>query len=110
VSSHRDVLALFFAAAAEARKILKPTGILIAKCQDETRCRTNYLTHIELVNLLSAWRCDDLVVVVAPGHRPITGTVQRHVRKIHSYFLVFRKRFRIRRSGPRYVAVPRTAA
>jgi len=91
---HDAVLDLYFRAAREALRVLKPYGTFIVKCQDEVSANKQRLTHVELINEWSKeFYCKDLFVVVRenkPGVSRIKE--QQHARKNHSYFLVFTKR------------------
>ncbi len=89
---HEAVLDLYFRAAAEAKRCLKRSGVLIVKCQDEVSANRQRLTHVELINHLEGldFYCKDLFVVVRqnkPGMSRVKKQV--HARKSHSYFLVF---------------------
>lgn len=76
---------------AEFKRILRPGGILVFKCQDYTDNKTT-MTHC----LVWKWaeRCGyyakDLFILVAPGGRIYNPKLrQRHARKFHSYVWVF---------------------
>jgi hypothetical protein len=91
---HEAVLDLYFNAAREAWRVLKPNGIYIIKCMDEVCANVQRLTHVEIINELCkiGFRVEDLFVLVRytkPGVSRIL--VQAHARKNHSYFLVFLK-------------------
>jgi len=92
---HAAVLDLYFAAAAEAHRVLRRGGVLVVKCQDEVSANTQHLTHVEIITELeqNGFYTKDLFVVVRPN-KPGMSRVQRqvHARKNHSYFLVFTKR------------------
>ena len=83
-----------FARATEARRVLKPNGVLIVKCQDEVSANRQRLTHVEIINRYEAngFYTKDLFVVVR-RNRPAVSRLkkQAHARKNHSYFLVFVK-------------------
>ena len=83
--NEREIDALYAAGTAEARRILKRGGILILKTMDTQRWR-----HIELANL-PGFKLIDLLVVVTKGKPPSKPYAQKHARKNHSYFMVFRK-------------------
>lgn len=89
---HEAVLDLYFKAAAEARRVLRPFGTLIVKCQDEVSANRQRLTHVEIINELERLRfyAKDLFVVVRPNKPAVSRLItQVHARKNHSYFLVF---------------------
>ncbi len=91
---HEAVLDLYFAASREAHRVLRPKGVLIAKCQDEVCANKQRLTHVELIIELGQYGfvCEDLFVVIRNGRPGVSRVIkQRHARKNHSYFLVFRK-------------------
>ncbi len=94
---HEAVLDLYFQAAREAFRILKDSGIYIVKCQDEVCANKQRLTHVEIINELSEYGflVEDIFVLVR-NNRPGVSRIkqQRHARKNHSYFLVFRKSIR----------------
>lgn len=76
----------------EAYRVLKNRGILIFKCQDYTDSKTT-MTH----SLVYSWATElgfyakDLAILVKPNKIYNGNTRQRHFRKIHTYFWVFRK-------------------
>lgn len=76
----------------EAYRVLKKKGILIFKCQDYTDSITT-MTHC-IVYLLATklgFYAKDLAILVKPNKVTNPNTTQRHLRKIHTYFWVFRK-------------------
>jgi hypothetical protein len=91
---HAAVLDLYFRAGREAYRVLRDSGVLIVKCQDEVSTNTQRLTHIEIINEYASigFYAKDLFVVVRPN-RPAVSRIkkQEHARKNHSYFLVFIK-------------------
>ncbi|HYZ32653.1 MAG TPA: hypothetical protein VE684_10285 [Crenalkalicoccus sp.] len=91
---HQAVLDLYFAAAAEARRVLRDHGILIVKCQDEVSANRQELTHVQIVTGLAAmgFYARDLFVLLRPNRPGIARLLRQvHARKNHSYFLVFQK-------------------
>jgi hypothetical protein len=91
---HEAVLDLYFTAAEEAFRVLKPEGIYIVKCQDEVCANQQRLTHVEVINGLSdrGFVAEDLFVVVRNGKPGVSRILRQvHTRKNHSYFLVFYK-------------------
>jgi len=91
---HEAVLDLYFTASKEAHRILKLKGIFIVKCQDEVCSNKQRLTHIEIINELATYGfiCDDLFVITRVNKPGVSRVKkQKHARKNHSYFLVFKK-------------------
>jgi len=89
---HDAVLELYVRAAIEARRVLKPNGVLIVKCQDEVSAGIQRMTHVEIIlNLLRlGYYAKDMVVMVRRNKPGVTRVIkQLHARKNHSYFLVF---------------------
>lgn len=94
IKGHDAVLAMYCEAAEEAKRVMKRRGILIIKAMDEVADKQR-LTHVELINHLThhGFIVEDLFVVMRRDTPTISSpTIQRHARKNHSYFLVFRKR------------------
>ncbi len=92
---HEAVLALYLEAGGEAWRVLRTGGVLIVKCQDEVCAGRQRLTHVEIINGLTEQRfeVEDLFVLVRHNRPGVSRMLQqRHARKNHSYFLVFRKR------------------
>jgi hypothetical protein len=91
---HDAVLDLYFKAGVEAKRVLRPEGIFIVKCQDEVSANRQRLTHVELINAYEAdgFYCKDLFVVVRTNQPGVSRLIKQvHARKNHSYFLVFIK-------------------
>lgn len=98
---HGAILRLYLDACTEAARVLKQSGVLIVKCQDEVCANKQRLTHVEIINaLLADWHCKDLFVVVRTN-RPVVSRLLRqvHARKNHSYFLVFERQKRKRQNA-----------
>jgi hypothetical protein len=92
---HEAVLDLYFAAAKEARRVLKPKGVLILKCQDEVCANKQRLTHVEIINELvhHGFLVEDLFVVTRLNRPGVSRMLKQvHARKNHSYFLIFRRK------------------
>jgi len=93
---HEAVLDLYFSGSKEAFRVLKNKGILIIKCQDEVCANRQRLTHVEIINELLKMNfiIEDLFVVLRNGRPGVSRVIrQKHARKNHSYFLVFRKKY-----------------
>jgi hypothetical protein len=90
--NQKDVDAFFVAGAAEAKRILKPKGILIVKCQDTIESAQPKWTHVKIMQM-DGFKCEDLFILVQTTTPAMSGrwTKQYHARKNHSYFIVLRK-------------------
>lgn len=91
---HEAVLDLYFAAAIEARRVLRDEGIYIVKCADEVCANQQRLTHVEIINELARQRfvIEDLFALVRSNRPGVSRMLKQvHARKNHSYFLVFRR-------------------
>ena len=77
----------------ESKRLLKPKGILIFKCQDYTDSRTT-MTHALVYNWATelGFYAKDLAILVKPNKVYNGNTTQRHLRKIHTYFWVFERK------------------
>ena len=82
---YRDILK-------EAYRVLKKKGVLIFKCQDYTDSKTT-MTHALVYNWATemGFYAKDIAILVKPNKVYNPNTVQRHLRKIHTYFWVFIK-------------------
>jgi hypothetical protein len=90
---HDAVLAMYAQAAVEAKRVLRPDGHYIVKCQDEVSANRQKSTHVELIYLyeLLGFYCKDIIVVVRDNRPGVSRLKQQtHARKNHSYFLVLR--------------------
>ncbi len=91
---HDAVLETYLSVLTEVKRILKPSGKFIVKCQDEVSANRQKLTHIELVWAYEhqMFYCKDVFVVVRKNAPIISRLLQqKHARKNHSYFLVFER-------------------
>lgn len=92
---HAAVTDMYFKAGLEAYRVLKKTGILIVKCQDEVSAGKQWLTHVEIINEYEKYGfySKDLFIVVR-ANKPSVSRLKKqvHARKNHSYFLVFVKK------------------
>jgi DNA modification methylase len=96
--TYEKLLNDYSAAISEAFRILKPSGILVFKCQDTVHNHTLQLTHgrVWLLAEKKGFRLKDLFVLVAPNRLPTRAAshgrqTQRHARVFHCFFLVFEK-------------------
>jgi hypothetical protein len=77
---------------AEMRRVLKPKGILVFKCQDIVHNHRLHCTHVNVIRWAAGFgfRLRDLFILAAT-HRlpsPNRAGTQKHARIFHSYFLV----------------------
>lgn len=89
---HDAVLEFYIQATIEAKRVLKPNGILIVKCQDEVSAGVQRMTHVEIILNLArlGFYAKDIFVMVRNNKPCVTRVIkQLHARKNHSYFLVF---------------------
>ncbi len=95
---HGAVTDMYFEAGAEAFRVLRHKGVLIAKCQDEVSAGRQWFTHVEIINQygLLGFYSKDLFVVTRVNKPGVSRIIdQKHARKNHSYFLVFVKEAKI---------------
>ena len=88
---HDAVLELYVKAAIEAKRVLKPNGVLIVKCQDEVSAGIQRMTHVEIIlNLMRlGFYAKDIFIMMRRNKPGVTRVIkQLHARKNHSYFLV----------------------
>ena len=87
------VLNLYYEAMGEAKRVLKDGGFLVVKCQDTVQSSRNILVHNLLIKKAEelGYACRDLLIVITKSPTKTRWNMQRHLRKAHSYFLVFRK-------------------
>ena len=95
VGTIQDLWNFYFRAMKEIHRVLIPGGWLVFKCQDGVLSGVNNFTHTEIYQMALGlgFKPVDLFILLAkhrmmhPNHK-----VQRHARKYHSYFWVFKKR------------------
>ena len=94
-SSETELTALYQNAIQEAARILRPNGVLVFKCQDKVSSGKQYMMHCCVYQwaLSAGFEPLDLFILLAKT-RLIANWQrnQRHARKYHSYFWVFKKR------------------
>ena len=95
VGNMRDLWNFYFLAMKEIHRVLAPWGWLIFKCQDGVLSGVNHFTHLVVCEwgVKLGFKPVDLFILLAK-HRMVDPThkVQKHARKFHSYFWVFKKR------------------
>ncbi len=79
----------------EAYRILRDDGILIFKCQDKISRHDQYMSHVFIMNeaVKIGFYPEDLFVLLAKQRIVADWQLknQKHARKFHCYFWVFRK-------------------
>lgn len=79
----------------EAYRVLKPEGILIFKCQDKVSSGRQYMSHVFVMNTAveTGFYPLDLFVLLAKNRLTADWQArnQKHARKFHCYFWVFKK-------------------
>lgn len=79
----------------EFRRVIRPKGILTVKIQDKVSSGKQILSHVWLINKAEklGFICEDLFVLIAKSRLTPEWQIknQKHARKFHSYFLVFRR-------------------
>jgi DNA modification methylase len=87
------VFELYFDGMKEAKRVLKQGGFLVVKCQDTVEAGKNVWFHVTLIKKGEelGFACRDMLIVTPPSVLKTRWDRQRHLRKAHSYFLVFRK-------------------
>ena len=91
---HDAVLETYLSVLPEVKRVLRPSGKFIVKCQDEVSANLQKLTHVELIWAYEkrGFYCQDLFIVVR-RNAPVVSRLkkQKHARKNHSYFLIFKR-------------------
>lgn len=91
---HDAVLEAYLSVISEVKRILRPSGKFIVKCQDEVSANRQRITHVELIWAYEhqGFYCKDLFVVTRPNAPGVSRLIKQvHARKNHSYFLVFER-------------------
>lgn len=93
--SETELQSLYSDAVREAHRVLKPGGIFVFKCQDKVSSGKQYWMHCYIYDLAmrNGFEVLDLFVLLAKS-RLIADWQrnQKHARKYHSFFWVFRKK------------------
>ena len=93
LTNTQAVLDLYYDGMKEAKRVLKPGGFLVVKCQDTVQDGKNIWVHNLLMSKAEelGFACRDILIVTTKSPIKTRWNKQRHLRKAHSYFLVFRK-------------------
>lgn len=89
----QGVIELYREGMREAHRVLRDGGVLTVKCQDTVQDGRQIWVHTRLMQTGEdlGFAVRDLVVVTPSSVTRSRWARQRHLRKAHSYFLVFRK-------------------
>ena len=93
--SELELQTLYTDAVREARRVLKSGGIFVFKCQDKVSSGKQYWMHCFVYELArqNGFEAVDLFVLIAKSRLVAKWQRnQKHARKFHSYFWVFRKK------------------
>lgn len=92
---HQDIIDLYTDGIKEAKRVLKPNGFLLVKCQDEIKLSVQKWSHIEIYNnaLNLGFYAKDLFVLHQQNKPVVQIKTQKHARKNHSYLWVFKIKF-----------------
>jgi len=90
---YKELYDHYFLSAKEFYRVLRKGGYLIWKCQDYTDSVTT-MTHCLVYTIAEemGFYAQDLFILVANARIFNPNLVQRHARKFHSYFWVFKKK------------------
>lgn len=92
--NERELAALYEAAIAEAHRVLMPEGVLVFKCQDKVSSGKQHMMHCMVYTWATQRGFDPLDLFILLAKSRLVANWQRnqkHARKYHSYFWVFRK-------------------
>ena len=92
-----DVWDLYWKAFVEFKRVLRPFGVIVVKCQDFIFGRNQYFTHAVVMNYavkLGFYPKDLFILLSKSRPKSWNMKVQNHARKFHSYFWVFGKQKR----------------
>ena len=93
--SEKELFLMYKDAVAEFSRILVNDGLLVIKCQDKISSSTQYVSHFALIDYCqqNGLYCEDIFILLAKSRLVADWQVknQKHSRKFHSYFLVFKK-------------------
>lgn len=91
--TEKELFLFYRDALVEFKRVLKPKGVLIFKCQDKVSSGKQYMSHNFIINCAEnlGYYTKDMFILLAKNRMiPRWQTLnQKHARKFHSYFLVF---------------------
>jgi hypothetical protein len=90
---YKYVYSLYLDGMKESWRILKQSGILLVKCQDQIESGKNYFDHIIIYDMAKemGYIAEDLFILSRNQIPMMRHKYQLHARKNHSYLWVFRK-------------------
>jgi tRNA G10 N-methylase Trm11 len=94
-NSEQELQDLYRDSMKEFHRILKKNGILIFKCQDKVSSGKQYWSHCWIYEQAQEWfTVEDLFILLAKNRLVADWQLrnQKHARKFHCYFWVFRKK------------------
>jgi tRNA G10 N-methylase Trm11 len=94
-SSEKELRDLYHDSMEEFHRVLKKDGILIFKCQDKVSSGKQIWNHCWIYEVAQEWfKVEDLFILLAKNRLVANWQLrnQKHARKFHCYFWVFRKR------------------
>jgi len=95
VGTIRDLWNFYFLAMREIHRVLAPGGWLVFKCQNGVLSGKNNNTYRQICNMAETlgleW-VDEFILLATRRMMHPNHKVQRHARKFHCFFVVFRKR------------------
>ena len=93
--NEKELHRMYVDSMAEFYRVLRRDGVLIFKCQDKMNSRRQYYSHIFIQNeaVRLGFYPEDLFILLAKQRIVANWQVakQKHARKYHCYFWVFRK-------------------
>lgn len=92
--SQRDASVMYFGALAELYRVLVPRGVLVVKCQDIIESGKFVANSAKIVNMavdLGFEQIDTFILVRKSAMQGHNHGDQKHCRKTHAYFIVFKK-------------------
>lgn len=94
-SNEKELHQMFVDSLRESYRVLADNGILIVKCQDKISSGKQYLSHVFIINeaINIGFYPEDIFILLAKNRIVANWQLksQKHARKFHSYFVVFRK-------------------
>lgn len=92
--NYAELKEMYIPAISEFYRVLAPKGLFVIKCQDSVSSGKQYMTHADVIRWAQAagFYCEDMFILVRTNLlMDNRWKNQRHARKAHSYFIVFRK-------------------